>query len=149
MLDEQEDQIASAGRLGGQIQAIRIALPRLKRMGKAEVLLAVVGLLILGELTFRWTTSKGWITYTEDDGLANNDIWSIVVAPNDVLWVTTGNGVSRLRAHSCGPLTTTDRPSTVSRHPTPAHSSVPSSCGRCGQMFPCRKSSVGLRREEA
>jgi len=36
-----------------------------------------------------------WTTYTVRDGLANNDVLSIVVAPDGALWFGTGGGVSR------------------------------------------------------
>ena len=39
---------------------------------------------------------RGWTTYTEDDGLASNWVYSIAVAPDGVVWVGTDEGgVSR------------------------------------------------------
>jgi streptogramin lyase len=58
-------------------------------------LVAVLGVLILGEFAFRWAKHRGWTTYTEDDGLAGDIVHSIAQAPDGKLWFGTENGIAR------------------------------------------------------
>ena len=44
----------------------------------------------------RWDPTDGTYTkYTVDDGLADNQVWFIAVAPDGALWFGTVGGVSR------------------------------------------------------
>lgn len=64
---------------------------------RAWVLIAlaiVVGALLVGELAFQEARLRGWTIYTKDDGLASNDVSSVIVAPDGTVWVGTGEGVS-------------------------------------------------------
>jgi hypothetical protein len=45
---------------------------RLKPAWELIALVVVVGALLVGEIAFQWAKHRGWTTYTEEDGLANN-----------------------------------------------------------------------------
>jgi sugar lactone lactonase YvrE len=49
-----------------------------------------------------------WITYTTDDGLADNDVRSIAVSPDGALWFGTRDGVSRFDGRTWTTYTTDD-----------------------------------------
>ncbi|MGC9357193.1 MAG: two-component regulator propeller domain-containing protein [Anaerolineae bacterium] len=36
-----------------------------------------------------------WTTYTEDNGLPNNDVGALAVAPDGTIWAGTREGISR------------------------------------------------------
>lgn len=38
-----------------------------------------------------------WTTFTTEDGLADNEVWAIAVAPDGAVWVSTSGGVSRYK----------------------------------------------------
>ena len=38
---------------------------------------------------------ESWTTYTTEDGLASNDVWSIAMTPDGALWFGARGGISR------------------------------------------------------
>ena len=49
-----------------------------------------------------------WTTYTEDDGLINNSVTVITVAPDGSIWIATEFGVSRFDGETWTNYTTDD-----------------------------------------
>lgn len=64
---------------------------KLRRWWPLIVLVVLAVVLIAGELAFQWARHRGWTTYTKEDGLADNHIQAMAVAPDGKLWIGTGN----------------------------------------------------------
>jgi ligand-binding sensor domain-containing protein len=71
------------------------------------LVVAVVILLLVGELAFQWCRRRGWTAYTTADGLAGNDVEAIAVAPDGALWVYTSGGLSRFDGETWTTYSTT------------------------------------------
>lgn len=95
LLVTQERQLPNSAKRGHEDQIAGTRLPEVKPARWQWMALAVVlSLLIPGEFAFQWAKRRGWVTYTEDDGLAGNIVDSIAIAPDGTLWFGTGWGVS-------------------------------------------------------
>ena len=89
-------------------QTTKPPLSRPKRAWELIALVAVVGVLILGELAFQGARHLGWTTYTAADGLAGNFVRSIAVASDGALWFGTEGGVSRFDGQTWTTYTAAD-----------------------------------------
>ncbi|MEE8392479.1 MAG: two-component regulator propeller domain-containing protein, partial [Anaerolineae bacterium] len=81
-------------------QAASHLLPKLKQAWILGSLVAIVSLLILGELAFQRTKHRGWTTYPY------TAVGSIVVAPDGALWLADYPGVRRFDGETWTTYTT-------------------------------------------
>lgn len=80
---------------------------KLKYWWPLIALAIVVGGLIVGEYAFQRAKHRGFSTYTTADGLADNHVSSIAVAPDGALWFGTVRGISRFDPVATGEAWTT------------------------------------------